>query len=449
MYDGYIIGISEIWTKSEKVRQLLIKKLVRNIKQRIPEAHFEVRRGRIILRPFKEEFTEILLKTFGIRYFSPVYIVPTKDEEIAKKCGELAEKIKSKTFKVEVKRVWKGYPKVSLEIERALGSLMLEKNPNLKVDVKTPMTTVNVEIHHDITLIFYERIEGYDGYPIGTQGKSLSLFSGGIDSPVAAWLMAKRGVHVDLLFLNLAGEVHRGAVCKVYNKLLDWVPRAKLYEVDGMPLIESIIQNVKSGYRQIVFKVYLYKIAEAVADKLGIDTLVTGESIGQVSTQTLDSLTLLDKYANKSFLRPLLAYNKEEIKGLAKIIGTLELSEKVPEVCMLEKHATANPKASILRQEVNKVKFSIDSILETLTEVDCSQSISYADFIPLNVKPESLTIIDVKKVKDVPESPSRKYLFVCMTGTSAFAYAKRFREKGIEAYALDYKTARRLGFLKD
>ena len=116
---------------------------------------------------------------------------------------------------------------------------------------------------------------------------------------------------------------------------------------------------------------------------------------------------------------------------------------------MLEKHATANPKASILRQEVNKVKFSIDSILETLTEVDCSQSISYTDFIPLNVKPESLTIIDVKEVKDVPESPSRKYLFVCKTGTSAFAYAKRFREKGIEAYALDYKTARRLGFLKD
>ena len=448
MYDGYVIGISEIWTKSEKVRQLLIKKLIWNIKQRIPDARFEVRRGRIILRPFREEYTPILLKTFGIRYFSPAYFISTNEEEINEKCKMIAKNIHTKTFKVEVKRVWKGYSKVSLEIERELGSIILSENPNLKVDVKSPMTTVNVEIHRDITLIFHERIEGYDGYPVDTQGKALGLFSGGIDSPVAAWLIAKRGVGLDLLLLNLAGEFHRAAVCKVYNKLLDWIPNAKFYEVNGMPLIESIIWSVRTGYRQIVFKVYLYRIAEAIAEKLGVSPIVTGESIGQVSTQTLDSLLLLDNLSKKSFLRPLLAYNKEEIKKLAELIGTLNLSEKVPEVCMLEKHATANPKIEIVEHEVEKINFNLDAILETLEEVDCSKSINFADFIPHNVKPAALTIIDVTKVKDVPEAQNRKYLFVCKTGTTAYAYAKRFRDKGVEAYALDYKTAQRMGFLE-
>ncbi|MGQ4834301.1 MAG: tRNA sulfurtransferase [Candidatus Asgardarchaeia archaeon] len=446
MYDAIIIGISEIWTKSENVRQLLMRRLFKNIKAKIPDARIEIRRGRLVLRPFKEEYLEKLKKTFGIRYFAPVWVVETDLEKITNKVCEALKDRKGK-FKVSVKRVWKKLPFTSVEAGRIIAREVAKKNPNLEPEIKYADFEVFIEMHKDITFIFTERFEAYDGYPVGSGGRVLALFSGGIDSPVAVWFAAKRGLAVDLFLLNLAGKIYEGMAYKVYKKLLEWVPSAKFYVIDGIELIEEIIRNVREGYRQIVFKVYLYKIAEKVSEKLGVKAIVTGESLGQVSTQTLDSLVILDKVVSVPIIRPLIAFNKEEIKKIASEVGTLELSEKIAEVCMLEKHSTASPKENIVSEEVDKVKVDIDQLVDTLRLAEESYEEDIFELTPRNLKKSEVEVIDLEKSipQEVPKS--KKILFLCPSGLTAYYFAKKYRKKGIEAYSLDYKTARRLGFL--
>lgn len=446
MYDVIIIGISEIWTKSEKVRKLLIRRLVNNIKKRIPDARVEIRRGRLIVRPYKEEYIDTLRKTFGVKYCAPAWVVPTDYEKIKNRLFELA-KDKSGKFKITVNRVWKEFSLTSIEIGRKLAGEIKSNFEALDPELKSPDFEIFIELHKDVTFIFDKKINAYDGYPVGSEGKALALFSGGIDSPVAAWFAAKRGIAVDLLFLNLAGPVHEALVYKVYEKLREWIPTAKLYVIEAINLIEKIVMNVRSGYRQIVYKVFLYKIAEKVAEKLNIKVLITGESLGQVSTQTLDSLVLLEEFAKIPILRPLIALNKDEIKEYAKEIGTLDVSEKVPEVCMLEKHSTASPRKEILLEELEKVHIDIDELVNSLREakVQHEEDISY--LIPRNIPKDKLHIVDLEKSFIEDDICGKKVLFLCPSGITAYYFAKKYREKGIEAYFLDYKTAKRLGYI--
>jgi len=369
MYDCIIAGISEIWTKSEGVRRLLIKRLTQHIKSQIPELKIEVRRGRFILKPYSEDYVNKLLKIFGIKFCAPSFIVPTEYDKILGKLAEIIESRKNNfSYKLEVKRVWKGYPMTSVDLKRKLGKELEEKIKHARVDIHNPDLRIFVELHKDLTIIYYQKFEGVDGYPVGTQGKALALFSGGIDSPVAAWLAAKRGLLPILFTLNVSGSAHQTHVLFVYSQLLEWIPSAKLYVIDAMDLREAIINNVRNGYRQMIFKVFLYKVAEAVARKLNVKAVITGESLGQVSTQTLDSLEILDKFVNILFLRPLIGMNKEEITKLAGRIGTFDISSTMVEFCMLEKHATAQPKEEIVKQEFEKVLkiITIDKLLQRL-----------------------------------------------------------------------------------
>lgn len=446
MYSAIIIGISEIWTKSEKVKKLLLKKLIYDIKRRLSEIKVELRRGRIIVRPYHEEHLKELKKIFGIKFCAPVCEVKSEYDAIKSKISEFLRD-RSGKFRIEVKRVWKGFPATSIELQKKLGTELLQEYKDLVADMKNPDFKIYVEIHEDVTFIYDRRVEGYDGYPIGTQGKGLSLFSGGIDSPVAAWLTAKRGISVHLLFLNLAGSIHETMVYSVYEKLKEWLPDAKLYVVDATELIDEIVTKVRKGYRQIVYKVFLYKIAEQVARKLKTKIVITGESLGQVSTQTLDSLVLLEDFISIPVFRPLIGFNKEEIVSMAKEIGTLGESEKVMEVCMLEKHSNASPRKEIVLEEVDKIKIDIDTLVKNLRLAKKEYDQTIFSFIPKNVRKEELEIIDLEKTTDFKPKTRKSLLFLCPMGVTAHIFAKKYREKGFNAYSLDYKTAKRLGYL--
>ena len=445
-YDSIICGVSEIWTKSESVKKYLMNKLVKNLKARLKGAKFDLRRGRIIIRPYKKEFIDIVRKTFGIRFCRPCYEVNSEYEEIKSKVYELLKDFRGKVY-FNVNRVWKKFPLTSIELGKKLASDLLKELKGLEFVYKNFDKEIYIEIHEDITFISDKRIECYDGFPYGTQGKILCLFSGGIDSPVAAWLLARRGLEVILLFLNLGGPVQESLVYEVYEVLKEYLPGLKVYVIDCSDLVEKIIENVRKGYRQIVYKVIMYKIAEAVAKKLGIKAIATGESLGQVSTQTFDSLTLLDSYINLPVYRPLIGFNKEEIIKIAKDIGTYEKSEKILEICVLEKHSTAAPKKEIVDKELEKLNLNIDNYVENMRLIEKKHE-SIEDYIPRNVPRDKLVIVDLKKEKIDKLEKDKAYLFLCPRGITALNYAIKYREEGFECYALDYKTAKRLGFIK-
>ena len=440
MYNCILIDINEIWTKSEKIKKKMINILINDIKNRINFDKIENRRGKIIIWDYKDEWINILRNIPGIKNIYPAIYFETSIENIKKYSLEFFNNFirNISRFKVSTKRVDKNFPYKSLEVNKIIGEEILNKY-KLKVDVKNPEKILYIEIHKDYTFIYDKIISGPGGLPEGSEGRGILLFSGGSDSSVASSIISKRGLKIDFLFINIAGDIYLQYVYNVYNKLKEYFPNSKLYVYD---LDIEYLFNVREGYRQILFKVIMYKIAEKFAKKNNYDCIITGESLGQVSSQTTDSLKVLDSIVDILILRPLIGFNKSEILDLSKEIGVYNI--RAPEICKIENHPVTKPKTDIVISELNKLNIDFDKEIEKIREVN---SINIEEFNLKVPDKKDLIIVKSEEFSKYNFEKGKKYLLICEKGILSKYFAKRLRNMGIEAYYMDEKTAKILKYI--
>jgi len=294
-----------------------------------------------------------LTKVFGIASVSPVHKIESNLEAIYEKAVELTKKITAgsgyRTFKVETNRANKKFPVKSMEVSRELGAVLLQEVPGLKVDVNNPDFVIHVEIR-EYTYIYSEIIPGVKGLPVGSNGKATLLISGGIDSPVAGWMVAKRGVKIEgvhFFSYPYTSEKAKEKVIRLCKTLSEFNLGMKLHIIPFTEIQLAINQNCPQEYLTIIMRRFMMKIAERIAQENGSLGLVTGEAIGQVASQTLESLLVTNSSVSLPVYRPCIGMDKSEVVEIAKKIGTFETSILPYEDCctvFVAKHPVTKPK---------------------------------------------------------------------------------------------------------
>ena len=283
---------------------------------------------------------------------------------------DLIEKRGVKSFKVEAKRADKNFPVKSPEIGRIIGAKVLIGCKVLKVDVHQPDVYLHVDVRHDRTYIDEGKVAGFGGLPLGTNGKGMVLLSGGIDSPVAAWLMAKRGMLIEAVHFHSYPYTSPRAQEKVEDLariLASYCGRFKMHAVNLLPIQEKIVENCPEEETTILVRRFMMKIAEKIAAENGCMMLITGENLGQVASQTAESLVVTDASVSMPVMRPLIAMDKVDIMEKAKEIGTYETSIQPYEDCctvFLPKHPATKPR--------------LERILASESRLDCETLIDDA-----------------------------------------------------------------------
>ncbi|MGB9809271.1 MAG: tRNA uracil 4-sulfurtransferase ThiI, partial [Caldanaerobacter sp.] len=332
MKDVLLIKYGELALKGEN-RSFFENALVKNIKYALRDfdgVKVEKTHGRIYVECEKnvEEAIERLKKVFGIVGITRAKEADLDLEEIFKAAVDLMKSHQGKTFKVETKRPNKAFPYNSMEISRRVGAAVLKNVKNMKVDVHNPDVLLNVEIREK-AFLYAGVIEGAGGLPLGTNGKAIVLLSGGIDSPVAAWMMMKRGVEVEAVYFHSPPYTSDRAKEKVVDlcKVLSQYGRGmRLHVVHFTDLQLEIYEKCPARLTTIIMRRMMMKIAEKIAQKNGSLALITGESLGQVASQTIESLYVTNSSVSLPVFRPLIGMDKREIIDIAQKIGTYEIS---------------------------------------------------------------------------------------------------------------------------
>ena len=358
-----LIRYGELFIKSEPVKRIYEKKLVENIKRSLKENGIEFKiyrkRGRVFVVSEKiKEVCEVLKNIPGITSFSPCYHLQTSDlrkiKNFVKKNYEKWVK-KRQTFAIRAQRVGK-HKFTSKDVENEVGKVV-----DRKVNLKNPDVTIGIEIRDNDTYIFTEKIRGIGGLPVSASGKVLALLSGGIDSPVASFLMMKRGCKVDFIHFHSFPLVSKKSIEKVKEliKILNkFQNKSKLYLIPFADIQKQIKTKIEARYRIIFYRRFMLKISEEVAKKENAKALVTGDSLGQVSSQTLENIFSISEAVKIPIFRPLIGLDKEEIISLAKKIGTYEISIRPQEDCctlFIPKHPTTRAKIEIVKKLEKKL----------------------------------------------------------------------------------------------
>ncbi len=341
-----VVRYGEIGLKSDRVRRRMERQLMKNIRKRAG-GYVKKLASRIILYEGDEEK---LSKVFGVVSWSPALEVRADIEEIKEAALELYT---GGTFRVRARRVTKDFPLTSPEINRVVGAFIVEKR-GASVDLNNPRIEIGIEIIGRRAFVFTRTVKGPGGLPVGVEGDAVLLFSGGIDSPVAGWLIGKRGVRIFPFHIRSGVNIY--SVLKI---LSTWFPDdLPLKEVDfpREKILKVLERRNKKSYFHMVFKAVLYRLASEYAEEIGAEFLVTGESIGQVASQTLHNLSVLSRLSPLPVLRPLAGLDKEEVVKLARHIGTYEVSSRLPEPCATIKiKPVTYANEQILRELVEEV----------------------------------------------------------------------------------------------
>lgn len=284
------------------------------------------------------------------------------------------ERIEGKTFCVRVKRRGK-HEFSSQDVERYVGGGLNQHVASAQVQLNRPQVTVNLEIEDDRLILVTARYEGIGGYPIGTQEDVLSLISGGFDSGVSSYMLMRRGCRVHYCFFNLGGAAHEIGVRQVAHYL--WkrygsTHRVRFVAINFEPVVGEILEKVDDGQMGVVLKRMMVRAASKIAERYGVQALVTGEALGQVSSQTLTNLRLIDNASDTLILRPLISHDKEHIIKLAREIGTEDFARTMPEYCgVISKSPTVKAVKAKIEQEEQNFDFAIlDRMVEEATNVD-------------------------------------------------------------------------------
>lgn len=332
-YDHILIRYGELSLKG-KNRNSFIKQLYDNVRKActgFPTLEFEKQHDRMYIYLHDEDekkVCEIVSKVFGISSLSLAVKVPSDLEEIKKACLEVLPLDKDKTFKVAARRNDKTFPVVSDQINRIIATTIL-KNSNWKVDVHNPDYKVVIEVRHEASYIMTNKIAGAGGYPVGVGGKAMVLLSGGIDSPVASFLMMKRGVRIECIHFASPPYTSQNAQDKVLElaRLISGYQGEILVHVIPFTNLQlAIYQNAPESYAITIMRRMMMRIAAEMAKKKNALAIATGESIGQVASQTLESMNTINAVTNMPIIRPVVCMDKVEIIDLSKKIGTYATS---------------------------------------------------------------------------------------------------------------------------
>ena len=331
----------------------------------------------------EEEIEKRILRVFGVASLSSAVETESDMEVIGQAAAEYMKKMMTernvRTFKVEAKRVDKTFPVESPAIASRTGAAILRAcgDDGLKVDVHDPDCVLFVNVRRDQTYIFADKIRGFGGLPLGTNGKGMILLSGGIDSPVASWMMAKRGMMIEAVHFHSFPYTSERAREKVYDLagiLAGYCGTIRVHSVNILNIQQAIGEHCPENEMTILTRRFMMKIAERVAKKTGCQVLITGESIGQVASQTVQGLVVTDNAVEMPVMRPLIAMDKVDIMDRAREIGTYETSIEPYEDCctvFLPKHPATKPKLDRILESESKldVEALIAEAMETLETV--------------------------------------------------------------------------------
>lgn len=310
-----------------------------------------------------DEIIEILKNISGIHSFSIVYKLDADIDKLSDFCLDYILKVKDKikTFKVNCKRSDKRFPMHSIDIIKIIATKIL-KQDLFKVDVHNPDLFINIEVHQDGIVVYFNSIRGSGGYPLGSLGNALMLLSGGIDSPVASFLLMKRGLKLDFIHFASPPYTQEGVIDKI-KELLDilniYQDKIYLHIVPFTKIQETIYKNTDVSYAITILRRMMFKISKIVADKIHAKAICTGESIGQVASQTLESMNTITDGINLTILRPLSVVDKQDIIEIAKKIKTYEISIRPYEDCCTI-FKPKNPKTAPRLEEVLKYEAKAD-----------------------------------------------------------------------------------------
>ena len=384
VYQSFLIKYAEIGTKG-KNRYLFEDALVHQIKFALKkcEGKFLIHKtqGRIYVDAEGEfdyeEAVEHLRHVFGISGICPVVYV--EDEGFEKLCDTVVTYMadvypdRNKTFKVHARRARKNYPKESMEINMDMGEVLLKAFPEMKVDVHNPDILLNIEIREKI-YIYSEIIPGPGGMPVGTGGKAMLLLSGGIDSPVAGYMIAKRGVKIDAVYFHAPPYTSERAKQKVVD-LARIVSRYAgpiyLHVINFTDIQLYIHEKCPHEELTIIMRRYMMRIAEHIAKETECLGLITGESIGQVASQTMHSLIATNEVCELPVYRPLIGFDKQEIVEVSEKIGTFETSIQPFEDCctiFVAKHPVTKPNLNVIRRHEHNLDEKIEELVKTALE---------------------------------------------------------------------------------
>lgn len=348
-----MIKYGELTTKKSN-RKLFINALYNNILNKLEGMEVNIRKdiSRMYIEFNDSDLDKILKKinhVFGIHAYLVAYKLDSDIEQINNTILNLLPTLDFKTFKVETKRSDKNFPILSTEFSKKIGGLILKNKPNIKVDVHNPEVTFHIEIRNDYTYIYLNEYPGIGGYPVGTLGKGLLMLSGGIDSPVSGYLALKRGIKIDAVYFEAIPHTSleaRQKVIDLAHKLLEYSNNMNLYVVPFTKIQEAIYKNVDGTYTITIMRRMMYRIMEKLVKKYKAHVIVNGESVGQVASQTLTSMSVINNVTNLPVIRPVACLDKLEIIDISKKIDTYDISILPYEDCctvFVPKHPVINP----------------------------------------------------------------------------------------------------------
>lgn len=385
-----LIKYGELTTKKGN-RKFFINTLYSNLKNKLKDLDVNISRdiSRMYIE-FKDNDLDLVLskinQVFGVHSYQVAYKIETDIESIKSLCVDIM-KDKTGTFKVETNRANKNFPIQSTEFSRQVGGLILKSNSNLSVDVHNPDTLVNIEILDRYTYIYTDKYYGLGGYPVGVQSKGMLMLSGGIDSPVAGFLALKRGVKIEAVYFEAIPHTSleaRNKVIELAKKLCNYTDKIKLHVVPFTSIQEAIYKECNPEYTITIMRRMMYRIMEKLAKKNKGLVIINGESIGQVASQTLTSMSVINNVTNMPVIRPVACLDKLEIIDIAKKIDTYDISILPFEDCctvFVPKHPVINP--NLKECIINEEKFDYESMIDDIVNNTMTINIT-SDYSDIN-----------------------------------------------------------------
>lgn len=365
-YNVVIVRFGEMSTKGKNKRDFVFK-LAHSIRLALRdyEDDYEmiIRHDHIYLNIKNQIYNlvDILKDISGMYSFSLSLKIDQDYDNLLSEATRIVKESEGKTFKIRTRRIDKSYPFISDEINRAIATEIL-KITNKKVDVHNPDTLLDIEIREDGAYLFTETIKGLGGYPSGSTGRALMMISGGIDSPVATYLLMRRGIEITCIHYASPPYTNSGVIDKLedlLHQLNKYQPKIRLFIVPFTKIQEKIYEISSEGYPITIMRRMMYRIATRLANKLHLPCLATGESVGQVASQTLESLNVINEVTNIAVLRPLCTYDKVDIIKISEKIGTYDISIRPFEDCCTI-FAPVKPKTAPHLDECQRIEAKFD-----------------------------------------------------------------------------------------
>ena len=474
-FNVYLLRYSEIGLKGKKTRNQMEIRLINNLSRSIiskgKTGTFVRERGRIFVVS-AEEISKEISQVMGVKSFSSVKVIKFKDKQkLAEEIkGLFLERISGRKYAVYTRRTG-SHDFTSMEMDRLVGDLLYPYSSG--VDLRNPDIRIEIEIRNNLAYVIMQTFEGPGGLPLGTEGKMISLISGGIDSPVSTWMMMRRGSPVDMIFISLANPIDtKNFLSKALILYSEWYSGYNpfIYIVDASRLITDYLFRGKMRYANVSYKRKMYEIADNIAQKSGAYAIITGESSGQVSSQTPENLYELSMGIKTVIHRPLIGLDKDWIIDQARKIGTFH-NDSTEEFCALfgerpitkvkhqelmedvERISSYFPNESeIIRIRGNEIEEylkkignpeyeikSVENMPENSLVVDVRDPVSYKSWHPdgaININPGSIDQLDELNKEKKP------VVFYCKQGLQSAYMAGRLRKKGYDAFFASEKIFR-------